>query len=378
MVPNRRSPVTSWADRARLVPFFVRLAAKEHVAPRLSVRPLVAELFLTDNCNLKCVSCACWRTVTRRELTGDEWRDVLDQLVAVGIVKANFTGGEPLLRRDAPDLMAHARARGIRNLHLNTNAILLDDRRRTAVLDAGVRSFNISVDGPNAEVHDRIRGVSGSFDTTTAHLRELLRFRSRLDLRVRMNFTVMRSNVDALADIMRLAQELEVRLYLNLATDQTFLFRDGQVTVESRVGGNELETALEEVERLLRRDRGFVPRFSELDYMHKHFDDVVQRGLPCAESQLKLMVHSTGEVGGCWGHAAVDNVRDTSIEDVIASSHYRDQHTRFFRKECVGCGSNYALNLAWRPRSYAEDVLWRMGRRSLVSKGSALVGSGVR
>ena len=64
--------------------------------------------------------------------------------------------------------MAHAYQRGIRNLHVNTNAVLLDDRRRDAVLDAGVRSFNISVDGPRAEVHERVRGVPGSFAKTVA------------------------------------------------------------------------------------------------------------------------------------------------------------------------------------------------------------------
>jgi MoaA/NifB/PqqE/SkfB family radical SAM enzyme len=140
----RRLPVSGVGDRVRLAGFFARLAVKEHLAPRLHVRPLVAELFLTDNCNLNCISCACWRTVTRRELDGDEWRGVIDQIAALGILKANFTGGEPLLRRDAPELMAYARDAGIRSLHVNTNAILLDDRRLGAVLDAGVRSFNVS------------------------------------------------------------------------------------------------------------------------------------------------------------------------------------------------------------------------------------------
>src|SRR3954452_12768764 len=158
----RTPPVTGVGDRLRLAGFFGRLAVKEHLAPRLHVRPLVAELFLTDNCNLKCVSCACWRTVTRAELDGAEWRDVIDQIAALGILKANFTGGEPLLRRDAPDLMAYAHQAGIRSLHLNTNAILLDDRRLGAVLDAGVRSFNISVDGPDAAQHDRVRGKAGA------------------------------------------------------------------------------------------------------------------------------------------------------------------------------------------------------------------------
>ena len=254
----RRAPVTGWSDKVRLARFFARLAVKEHLAPGLRVRPLVAELFLTDNCNLKCVSCACWRTVTRQELTEDEWRSVIEQLADYGVLKANFTGGEPLLRSDAPRLMAHAYDSGIRNLHVNTNATLLDDRRRQAVIEAGVRSFNVSVDGPSAETHEKVRGVPGSFAKTVQNLERLLEQRDTLGMRVRMNFTVMRSNVDDLPEMMRLAQGLRVQLYLNLATDRTFLFRDGQVSIETRVDSDRISAAMAQVEEGLRRNRRFV------------------------------------------------------------------------------------------------------------------------
>ena len=134
-----------------------------------------------------------------------------------------------------------------------------------------------------------------------------------------MNFTVMRSNIDELPAIMRLAQQLEVQLYLNLATDRTFLFRNGQVTLETRVDRDRIDAALIRAEQVLRRDRRFLPRYSELAYMRRHFDDLLQKNLPCAESQLKLMVHSTGEVGGCWGHDAATNVRDTPVAEILAA-----------------------------------------------------------
>jgi MoaA/NifB/PqqE/SkfB family radical SAM enzyme len=261
--------------------------------------------------------------------------------------------------------MAHAYRRGITNLHVNTNAILLDQRRREAVLESGVRSFNISVDGPNAEIHERIRGVAGSFAKTVGNLESLLEQRDELSLRVRMNFTVMRSNIDDLPEMMRLAQQLRVQLYLNLATDRTFLFRDGQVSIETRVDADRIAAAMAQVEDGLRRDRQFVPRYSELAYLQRHFADVLQGGLPCAESQLKVMVHSTGELGGCWGHDATENVRDKPLAQILAADAYREEHARFFRKECVGCGSNYALNLAWRPKTYVDDLMWRLGRRRL-------------
>lgn len=357
--------VSDWRDRIKVGAFLGRLAVKERLRPALPVRPLVAELFLTDNCNLKCTSCACWRTTTKSELTFEEWCGVIDQLSDAGIVKVNFTGGEPLLRRDAPRIIAHARDRGIRKLHLNTNGVLLDDLHRRAVLEAGLRSFNISIDGPTAETHEAIRGVRRSFDRTTAHLEELLAERARYGLRVRVSFTVMRSTVETLPDMMRFAQRLHVPLYLNLATDHTFLFRDSQVTAEAAVQGTTVDRVLDQVEQVLREDSTGLPSYAELEYLRTHFTDVVRRDLPCAESQLKVMIHSRGEIGGCWAHDGHDNIRETSVERVLSSKRYHEEHDRFFRKECVGCGSNYSLNLAWRPRTHVNNVLWRAGRRSL-------------
>jgi AdoMet-dependent heme synthase len=186
-------------------------------------------------------------------------------------------------------------------------------------------------------------------------------------VKVRMNFTVMRDNVRELPEVAALAQRLGVRLYLNLATDKTFLFRDEEVASQARVGGAELDEALVRLERLARASTRNLPRFSDLEYVRRHFADILQPGLPCAESQLKLMIHSRGEIGGCWAHDPAFNVHETSIAEVVDSAHYREEHARFFRKECVGCGSNYSLNLRWRPRTYARDALWQLGVRSLSS-----------
>jgi MoaA/NifB/PqqE/SkfB family radical SAM enzyme len=350
------------AESARFTKFFAALAVKEHLAPRLHVRPLVAELFLTDNCNLRCISCACWRDNTKDELTTDEWKDVLQQLADLRFHKVNFTGGEPLIRPDAVELMAYARNVGIQHTHLNTNGILLDASKRAEILAAGVRSFNVSVDGPTSLVHDHVRGRIGSFERTIAHLTELISERERYGLKIRMGFTVMRDNVQHLPDMARLAQELQVQLYLNLATDKTFLFRDDEVTLQASVDAGALRTALEELDEIARKDGRWLPRHSELRYIPGHFTDLVQRDLPCAESQLKLMIHSRGEIGGCWGEDPTFSTRERRVADIIASPEYRDEHERFFRKECVGCGSNYSLNLRWRPNTYVEDRRWKAGR----------------
>ncbi len=349
-------------ESARLAKFAAGTSIKQYVRPGLHVRPLVAELFITENCNLRCISCNCWREVTRGELTTDEWKDVLGQLVELRIHKVNFTGGEPLIRKDAIELMAHAHGLGIRHMHLNTNAIRLTAGRRQAVLAAGVRSFNISVDGPTAASHDEIRGKAGAFATTIRHLQELIAERDRYRLKLRMNFTVMRNNVGLLPDIARLAQRLRVRLYLNLATDHTFLFRAEGVDRLAEIPGDEISAAVDEVEALAHADGRFLPRYSDLEYVRHHFREPMQRSVPCAESLVKLMIHSRGEIGGCWGHDPHRNVREQPIAELIDSHEYREEHSRLFAKDCVGCGANYSFNLRLQPASYVRDLRRRFAR----------------
>lgn len=352
-------------DNARLAGFFSQLAIKEQVRPGLHVRPLVAELFLTDNCNLRCISCNCWRENTKNELSTEEWKRVLRELAGERILKVNFTGGEPLIRPDAIRIMNYAHNLGFTRMHLNSNGLRLNPPTVQKVLDAGIRSFNISVDGPTGFVHDRIRGRLGAFSKTMDHLEHLISLRPEHKLAIRMNFTVMRDNIEHLPEMARLAQRLQVRLYLNLATDHTFLFRHEQVGGITEVSSAEIEAALGELEEIMRADPRWLPRYSDLAYMRGHFSDLAQTQLPCAESQLKLMIHSRGEIGGCWGHDPTMSVRERSIAEVIGSPQYRAEHEKFFVKDCVGCGSNYSLNLRWRPTSYSEDALWRAGRRAL-------------
>ena len=132
---------------------------------------------------------------------------------------------------------------------------------------------------------------------------------------MRMNFTVMRDNLRSLPGIAALAQELDVPLYLNLATDRTFLFRADEVAGQADVALEELSAVMADLEDIARSDRRNLPRYSDLAYVRRHFTELVQRDLPCAESQLKLMIHSRGEIGGCWGHDPTFNVRQLRISE---------------------------------------------------------------
>lgn len=125
-------------------------------------RPRQIHLSVTDRCFLPCLHCDIWKNKTP-DLPFEVWRDTLDRLAEwLGPVAVNFVGGEPLLRRDLEELMAHAVALGD-EVTFNTNAWLLNERRAARIAEAGVSVVYISMDGAREATVDHSRGRAGSW-----------------------------------------------------------------------------------------------------------------------------------------------------------------------------------------------------------------------
>lgn len=146
----------------------------------------------TAACNLACVHCRRLEVgATRDELTTAEARAMIDGIAAVGRPILVFSGGEPLMRPDIWELLAHARAAGL-TLALATNGTTVDRAAAERIRAAGVARVSISLDGADAATHDAFRGQAGSFAAALAgqaHLRAL-------GVGTQVNCTVARHNRD--------------------------------------------------------------------------------------------------------------------------------------------------------------------------------------
>jgi cyclic pyranopterin phosphate synthase len=104
---------------------------------------------VTDRCNLRCVYCMPEEVVfmDRSELlTFEEITQFVRVAAPLGIDKLRLTGGEPLMRRDLPRLVRMlASVPGIKDVGLTTNGLLLAEQAR-ALVDAGLRRINVSLD----------------------------------------------------------------------------------------------------------------------------------------------------------------------------------------------------------------------------------------
>jgi radical SAM protein with 4Fe4S-binding SPASM domain len=123
---------------------------------------------LTDRCNLSCTHCYSrsgpGRT-TEGELTTAEAFGVIDDLADMGVPLILFTGGEPLMRTDLFELAAYTKNRGLK-MALSTNGTLITSDIARRIKESGIEYAGISLDGANAETHDRFRNFPGAFDQT--------------------------------------------------------------------------------------------------------------------------------------------------------------------------------------------------------------------
>jgi PqqA peptide cyclase len=174
-------------------------ATVDMIAPRPYA--LLAEL--TYRCPLHCPYCSNpTQARNNHELATDEWKRVIREAAALGVLQIGFSGGEPLVRRDLPDLVRAAREA---NLYTNliTSGIGLDDDRVCALRDAGLDSVQLSFQSDETDLADEVAGVR-------AHQRKLdtaAKIRAS-EIPLSLNFVIHRRNIDRLPQLIELAENL--------------------------------------------------------------------------------------------------------------------------------------------------------------------------
>ncbi len=174
-----------------------------------SNRPLAPyrmDLALTYRCNNDCSHCYNVSTRDDPELDTQQWMKILDKLWEAGIPHIVFTGGEPTLREDLPDLIAYAESKGMIT-GVNTNGRRLSDPDFVQrLVGAGLDHIQITLESHDAGIHDRMVMRKGAWKQTVAGIRNVL----RTPLYVMTNTTMLADNARTLAETLDFLAELGV------------------------------------------------------------------------------------------------------------------------------------------------------------------------
>ncbi len=156
-----------------------------------------------QRCNLKCVH--CYSHSRDREYSGElttrEGRALLEDLASFGSPVILFSGGEPLMRPDLLELIAHARSLGLRAV-ISTNGTLISSSTASELKSLGLSYVGISLDGLR-ETHDKFRGTKGAFDMAMDGLRAC----QEAGIKVGLRFTINSRNVQDIPAIFRMLRD---------------------------------------------------------------------------------------------------------------------------------------------------------------------------
>ncbi len=161
---------------------------------------------ITRRCNLKCIHCYAHAKdqTFKNELSTEQGKMLLDDLAQFGSPVILFSGGEPTIRKDLPELAEYAVSKGMRAV-ISTNGTLISKEMAHILKEIGLSYVGISIDGVE-ETNDRFRGVKGAFK---AALKGIENCRDA-GIKVGLRFTINKFNVKDISNIFKLLEDMEI------------------------------------------------------------------------------------------------------------------------------------------------------------------------
>jgi len=326
-----------------------------------SAYPETVSILLTYQCNLRCKMCGQWgekgsskfytRDVLSQKLDISELKSLIEELSSFRPTITLF-GGEPLLYKGWDELLSLIKEKGLR-CNMITNGTLLE-HHADRIVSTGLDEIILSLDGPE-EIHDRIRGRSGTFRRLVRGVEKintLKRQRGRNRPLLNINSTLFDFNHRNMEDIIEAAVSLKAETltfhHLIFLSEEIYgrhndLFKslfntvsfDWAGFVERQLPNIDAEDLAREIRRIRGKSYGvpvsFYPNLTDQeirDYYTKF--DFVPSSYPdrCLSPWMVAYIFPDGSVRPCLSlNHAVGNIKERPFREIWNNGNY----TRFRR-----------------------------------------------
>jgi len=305
----------------------------------------------TTACNLACVHCRRQDQTAPDDLTTAQARTLLTQARTLGRPVIVFSGGEPLLRNDWPELARTAAELDLPTA-LATNGTLIHSAQAHAIAQAGFRRVAVSIDGADAATHDRFRGLDGAFAMALHGIDHLI----EAGCAAQLNVTITTHNVHQLESLYEFATVKElVAMHLFLLVP---VGCGANLDDDQQISATQYEDVLDWI--LDHQTKGGLELRATCG--PHYYRVAAQRGLDvgpgkgCLCGQSVLFVSHRGEVFPC-GYLPIScgNVLETPLEDIWANNELliKLRNPANLTGKCARCEHNTVCG-GCRARAYAN------------------------
>lgn len=283
----------------------------ETVAPQqtLPAAPYRMDLAITYHCNNQCGHCYNARSRQFPELSTVEWKQILDQLWELGIPHIIFTGGEPTLRKDLPELIAHAESLG-QITGINTNGRNLKDPAYVQrLVDAGLDHVQITFESSDATIHDQMQGIQGAWADTVEGIKNVV----ASSLYLMTNTTMLAINKDTVPETIDFLAEIGVPTIGLNSLIHAGKGKNNQSGLSHAEIDDLLDMAREKTAQTGQRLIWYTPT------QYCHFNPILQGvgAKGCSAAKYNMCIEPNGDVLPCQSYySAVGNIRNDRWENI--------------------------------------------------------------
>ena len=313
------------------------------------VNPLTLELNITNKCNLKCRM--CWLRSNKPDYS-TEMNDrtlirIVKEAIDIGVKDFRFPGsGEPLTRKNILfKLMRLVKESGRSGL-LISNGTLFNEKDVKELIIMGWDVLTISLDGPDAKIHDYLRGVNGAFKRTIKTLSLIKKWKRKLKTEkpwLRMNIVLTNKNYNKLDKLIELANKFGFREVL-LQPMTVFSEEGKRIMIKNENIDIHLKNAIKKANSYGIRTnfnlfiRNKIVRMT--NEMETIINEEIQKykdkflSIPCFEPFYNMIISPNGNLKICAisGETNV-NVKNTPLKDAWFSKPMREARRKLRKKK---------------------------------------------
>ena len=305
-------------------------------------RPIYVHYGVSSRCNLKCRSCVIWRRDTSAsELKVPEVRELAAILAGLGTVQVSLGGGEPVLRKDLPEVARAFLEHDIR-VRVLTNGVAMTPRAAGRLMDAGVRDFSFSVDSLRPEVQEDLDAAKGTFNKRLENLVSLAERLPATDTMPLLNVVVSPRNYPEVPAILDLAEAvgfyasiIPVHLGQMDEPDHRFYSKDGGLRFAPR-HHEPLQALYRQIRNRKNRGARIINSSAFLEGSVRYLT-TGSAPWPCRAGELFLSIGPDGRVTPCHAFEGTDHgVHYRDLPAHMAAPGYVDR-VRELAGGCEGC-----------------------------------------
>jgi len=324
------------------------LLEKGFLTGKYCLPPESLSLIITFRCNFRCQSCSIWQKTDHNELADENWLKIIPNLNILNpLTFVELNGGEPLIRKELVLKLIKELKKKFKNVALNSNGLLINEKTVFELADAGLDIVKISFYSLEKDIHNFLRGNPEAYDRALNAM-ELL---SKSKIKLEVGLLITAKNIQSLPDLIK---------YLKKYKNASIILQPLDESVESPdskdLATNNLLTDLwpkkEEIidffNWVVNNHEQIKNSLDNLEAIKKYYlNPPSVLNYRCFAGQRNLVIYPNSDVALCFKGKPIGNLNERSLERTLKGEKALIERKKIKKcqKYCRIIGCNFSKGL---------------------------------